>query len=215
MEDTTLLNLWKAQEKKLDKAMALNLFMLESMQKQKVQSKLNGLARFKTGAVILGIVWCLFLALLIYGNKFENIYFSTSISAILVFNILAVIVYIKHISLIRTIDYSQTITDTQQKLSRLQASTFNTRFLFLQTPFYTTWFWSTNMIMGSAIKFWLISVPVALLFTILAIWLFRNLVPEKMNKKWVRKLIKSTPEHTSIIEAQNFLNEIDEFKTQS
>jgi hypothetical protein len=104
MEDVTLLELWKAQEKKLDKTMALNFFMLESMQKQKAQSKLNGLARFKTGAVILGIVWCLFLALLVYGNRFENIYFSTSISAILVFNILAVIVYIKHISLIRTID---------------------------------------------------------------------------------------------------------------
>ena len=68
--------------------------------------------------------------------------------------------------------------------------------------------------MGSAIKFWLISVPIALLFTILAIWLYRNLVPEKMNKKWVRALIKSTPEHTAIMEAQNFLTEIEEFKNQ-
>jgi hypothetical protein len=70
------------------------------------------------------------------------------------------------------------------------------------------------MIMGSGIKFWLISVPIALFLTALAIWLFRNLVPEKMNNKLVRKFIKSTPEHTAITEAQNFLNEIDAFKNQ-
>ena len=213
MEDITLMNLWKAQEEKLDRTMRLNLFILESMQKQKAQSKLKGLARIKTGAVILGIAYILLLGLLIYGNQFTNIYFSISLGVILLFNVLAVLVYIQHISLIRHIDYGQSITDTQEKLSRLQASTFNTRFLFLQTPFYTTWFWSTDMITGGDIKFWLISVPVGLLLTVLAIWLYRNLRPENMHKKWVRALIKSNPEHKSIMEAQKFLNEIEEFTT--
>jgi hypothetical protein len=112
-------------------------------------------------------------------------------------------------------DYSQSITDTQEKLSRLQASTFNTRFLFLQTPFYTIWFWSADMITAAGIKFWLISVPVGLLLTVLAIWLYRNLKPENMHKKWVSAFIKRNPEHKSIIEAQEFLNEIEEFKTHS
>jgi hypothetical protein len=215
MEDITLMNLWKAQEEKLDRTMRLNLFLLESMQKQKAQSKLKGLARIKTSAVILGIVYILLLGLLIYGNQFKNIYFSISLGAILLFNVLAVIVYMQHISLIRHIDYSQSITDAQEKLSRLQASTFNTRFLFLQAPFYTTWFWSTGMIEAAGVKFWLISVPIALLFTLLAIWLYRNLTPENMHKKWVRTFIKSNPEHKSIMEAQEFLNEIDDFKSNS
>ena len=215
MEDITLINLWKAQEEKLDRTMRLNLFILESMQEQKAQSKLKGLARIKTGAVILGIAYIFLLGLLIYGNQFTNIYFSISLGVILMFNVLAVIVYMQHINLIRHIDYSQSITDTQKKLSRLQASTFNTRFLFLQTPFYTTWFWSTEMIEGSGIKFWLISVPIGLLLTVLAIWLYQNLKPENMHKKWVRGFIKRNPEHKSIIEAQEFLNEIEEFKTYS
>jgi hypothetical protein len=212
MEDITLKNLWKAQDEKLDRTMKINMYLLESLQKYKAESKLSSLARFKTWAVVLGVIWVLFLAVLIYGNQLQNIYFTVSVSIILLFNIAAVVVYIKHIALIRQMDYSQSITDTQKKLSKLQASTFNTRFLLLQTPFYTTWFWSTEMITGMGMKFWLISVPISLFFTLLAIWLYRNLVPQNMNKKWVRSLIRSTPEHTSVMEAQDFLNEIEEFK---
>jgi hypothetical protein len=213
MEDIVLMNIWKAQDEKLDRAMRLNFFLLESMQKQKAQSKLRGLARIKTGAVILGISYVLLLALLIYANQFKNIYFSISLGAILLFNVFAVVIYIQHINLIRHIDYSKSITVAQEKLSRLQASTFNTRFLFLQAPFYTTWFWSNGTVKAAGIKFWLISVPVGLLLTVLAIWLYKNLKPENMHKKWVSAFIKSNPEHKSIMEAQQFLNEIEEFKT--
>lgn len=211
MEDITLKNLWKAQEEKLDRTMKLNLFILESLQKQKAQSKLNSLARLKLVAVILGIVWALFLGLLIYGNQLQNVYFTVSVGMIMLITILAIAVYIKHIALIRQLDYSQSITDTQKKLSKLQASTFNSRFILLQTPFYTTWFWSTQMI-NTGIKFWLIAVPITLFFTLLTIWLYRNLTPGNMHKKWVKALIKNDPEHISIMEAQDFLNEIEEFK---
>ncbi|MBL0183310.1 MAG: hypothetical protein IPP96_13835 [Chitinophagaceae bacterium] len=47
---------------------------------------------------------------------------------------------------------------------------------------------------------------------LLAIWLYKNLTPGNMHKKWVRAMIKNTPEHTSIMDAQDFLAEIEEFK---
>ncbi len=212
MEDITLKNLWKAQDEKLEKTLKLNLYLLESLQKQKAESKLNRLARFKGWAVALGVIWVLLLGLLIYGNQLQNIYFTVSVGMIMLFNIAAVAIYIKHIVLIRQLDYSQSITVTQNKLSVLQASTFNLRFLLLQTPFYTTWFWSKAMINDMDMKFWFISVPITLLFTVLAIWLYKNLTFENMHKKWVRSLINSTPEHTAILEAQSFLQEIEEFK---
>lgn len=211
MDDITLKNLWKAQDEKLDRTMKLNLYILESLQKQKAQSKLNSLAKLKLVAVILGIVWALFLGVLIYGNQLQNIYFTVSVGMIMLITILAIAIYIKHIVLIRQLDYSQSITGTQKKLAKLQASTFSSRFILLQTPFYTTWFWSTEMI-NSGIKFWLIAVPITLLFTLLTIWVYRNLNPGKMHKKWVKALIKNDPEHISIMEAQDFLNEIEEFK---
>jgi hypothetical protein len=131
---------------------------------------------------------------------------------IMLITILAVAIYIKHIVLIKDLDYSQSITDTQKKLSKLQASTFNSRFILLQTPFYSTFFWSTGMIEGGGMKFWLIAVPITLLFTLLTIWLYRNLTPGNMHKKWVKALVKNDPEHISVMQAQDFLNEIEEFK---
>jgi hypothetical protein len=185
MEDITLKNLWKAQDEKLDRTMKQNLFIIESMQKQKAQSKLNGLARLKLFAVILGILWSLFLGVLIYGNQLQNMYFTVSVGMIMLITIAAVVAYIRHIALIKEMDYSQSITDTQKKLARLQASTFNNRFILLQTPFYTTWFWSTEMIQASVTKFCLIAVPITLVFTVITIWLYKNLTPLKMHKKWI------------------------------
>ncbi len=213
MEDITLKNLWKAQDEKLDRAMKLNLFMLESMQKQKAASKLNGLARLKLFAVILGIVWSLFLGVLVYGNQLQNMYFTVSAGMIILITIAATVAYIRHIVLIKELDYSQNITDTQKKLARLQASTFNNRFILLQTPFYTTWFWSTEMIQASVTKFCLIAVPITLLFTVLTIWLFKNLTPLKMHKQWVSYLLKNDPEQKPVIQAQKFLHDLEEFKT--
>jgi hypothetical protein len=215
MEDITLKNLWKAQDEKLDRTMKQNLFIIESIQKQKAKSRLKGLARLKLVAVILGILWALFLAVLIYGNRLQNIYFTVSLGMIILITIGATVAYIRHIVLIKQLDYSQSITDTQKKLAKLQASTFKNRFILLQTPFYTTWFWSTEMMQASVIKFCLIAVPITLLFTILTIWLYRNLTPLKMHKKWVSFLLKNDPEQAPVIQAQKFLNEIKEFRTAS
>jgi hypothetical protein len=215
MEDITLKTLWKAQDEKLDRTMKLNFFIMESMQKQKAQSKLNGLARLKLVAVILGILWALFLGVLIYGNQLRNMYFTVSVGMIMLITIAAIIAYIRHIVLIKGLDYSESITDTQKKLAKLQASTFSSRFILLQTPFYTTFFWSTEMIEASVTKFCLIAVPITLLFTILTIWLYKNLTPLKMHKKWVSYLLKNDPEQVPLLQAQKFLAEIEEFKKTS
>ncbi|MBK6380752.1 MAG: hypothetical protein IPF72_14095 [Chitinophagaceae bacterium] len=93
------------------------------------------MARLKLVAVILGILWTLFLGVLVYGNQLQNIYFTVSVGMIMLITIAAIAIYIKHIVLIKELDYSQSITDTQKKLAKLQASTFNNRFILLQTPF--------------------------------------------------------------------------------
>ena len=125
----------------------------------------------------------------------------------------AIAIYIKQIALIKQLNYSQPIADTQKKLAKLQASTFSSRFILLQTPFYTTWFWSSEMIQDSVVKFCFIAVPITLLFTVLTIWLYKNLTPENMHKKWVKYLINNDSERMPILKAQHFLNEIEEFTT--
>src|SRR5579859_4479517 len=169
MEDIELKNIWKAAaDQQLEQARllnlqswAVNLRTFEYLQTHKAKSKLDSLATFKVWVALLGVVWVLFLGILVYGNRMKNPYFTISVACILLFNVFAVAIYIKHIVLIRQIDYSQSITATQKKLTELQASTINVaRILFLQTPFFCTWFWHKSWIDYSSLNFWLIIFPI-------------------------------------------------------
>jgi hypothetical protein len=220
MEDVEFKKIWQAYDRKIEEARvlnlqswALNLRCFETLQVEKARTKLNALARFKGRVAVLGVLWVLFLAMLVYGNWFSNPYFTISVGIILLFNIVAVVVYIRHITVIRQINYGESITATQEKLAILKLSTVNsTRILMLQMPFYTTWFWHSNWINYSSGSFWLIAFPITLLFTWLAIFLYRNISLKNMHKKWLKLLMMAGPEYKPLLEAQAFMGEIDAFK---
>ncbi|MEO8416782.1 MAG: hypothetical protein ABI472_24165 [Ginsengibacter sp.] len=220
MDDMELKNIWKEYDQKMNEAKVLNLQSwvvnlktFEYLQTHKAQSKLRSLSSFKKWAIALGILWVLFLGILAYGNHFQNIFFTVSVIIIIFFSIVAIAVYIKHIVLINKINYSESVIDAQKKLTALQASTINVnRVLWLQMPFYTIFFWSVKWI-TSDYKFWLISFPLTLFFTFLAIWLYRNISIKNADKKWFRLLLGNI-EWTSIINAKRYLDEIEEFKKE-
>ena len=92
MEDIELQNIWQSYDRKIAEAQVLNaqswvlnLRCFENIQQQKAASKLNALVRHNIVAVVLGIVWVLFLGILVWGNRFKNVYFSFSVSMILLF----------------------------------------------------------------------------------------------------------------------------------
>jgi hypothetical protein len=221
MEEQDLINIWKSYDLKIEQAKilnmqswVLNLQWFESMQKNKAKAKMNSLAHFKTGAVMLGILYSLFLAVLIYGNQLKNIYFTISLILILLITVIVTGVYIKHIFLIRQIRYTESITHTQENLSRLQSSTINmTRIAWLQMPFYTTWFWNSYWIVHDPLSFWLIAFPVTVIFTLLTIWLYNNISMNNMNKKWFKALF-NTPEWKSVRKSMEFIKEIELFKEE-
>jgi len=213
MEDILLKELWKAQDAKLERSLELNMLLLSTMQKDRARTKLDKLARFKSTAFFLGVLWCAFLALLIYGNGFKNIWFEASVIAILLFNVFACVAYLRQVAFIKKLDYSDSIINTQKKLAGLQVSTINTtRILMLQAPFYTTWFYTTDLVLHD-LKFQLISIPITLLFVISSLWLYKKMTIENMNKKWLRSFMNLGPEYRSVTEARDFLQEIETFKT--
>ena len=221
MEEQELIDIWKSYDKKIEQAKilnmqswALNLQWFESMQTHKAKVKMNSLARFKTGAVILGIAYILFLSILIYGNQGRNMYFTISLFLIELITVIVTGAYIKHIVLIRQISYTENITDTQEKLSRLQSSTISmTRIAWLQMPFYTTWFWNSYWIFHDPRSFWLIAFPVTLIFVLLTIWLYYNISVKNMDKNWF-KILFNTPEWKSVRKSMEFIKEIELFKEE-
>lgn len=221
MEDQELKEIWAAYDRKLEEARILNLQSwvlnrrcFEELQTHKAKSKLSALASYTLVIIIIGIVYVLFLGLLVYGNHGKNIFFAVSIGMIALLTAMAIVVYIRHIVIIRQINYSDSITGTQEKLSTLQSSTINiARILWLQLPFWTTFFWSKEW-MSTDIKFWLITFPVTLLFTAAAIWLYKNISLRNSDRKWF-KILFSGREWTSVITAIAFMKEIEEFKQDS
>jgi len=218
MDDIELKNMWKAYDQKMEEAKILNLpswavtsKTFEYLKTHKAQSILKSLSTFKKWAVALGILWLLFLGILVYGTHFKNLYFTISVISIMLFTIIAIAVYIKHINLINQINYGESILDTQKKLTELQTSTIKmVRILWLQMPFYTTFYWNTKW-MNSDIQFWLIAFPITLFFTVLSIWLYRNISLKNADKKWI-KILLGDKEWTSIINAKRYLDEIEEYK---
>lgn len=222
MEDIELQKIWQQYDQQLSFSKAINLqswslhlHCVEMVQNQKTESKLSSLVKFKIWAVVLGVVWIFFLGALVYENQFRNPYFGISISAILLFNLYAVIAYISQIVLIKQINYDGPITAIQEKLARLEAATIaSTRILWLQMPFYTTWFWHSSWIHYNDPVFWLVIFPITFCFILLAVFLYQNIKAENLHKKWVRMLMMAGPEYKSVIEAGAFLKEIEAFKKE-
>ena len=220
MEDIELKNLFESYNHKLEESRvlnlqswALNLKSYEAMQSLKAKSKLRSLVNFKLVAVILGFIWVLFLGFLIYHSlEISKIFFVISASAIMLVTLVAVIVYIYHIVLIGKINNSENVLKTQENIAHLQLSTINiVRILFLQSPFYCTFWWNVSMIVNSPLSFWLISFPIGLLFALGSLWLYKNISIKNINKRWF-KILFNSPEWTLLVKANNFLEEINSFK---
>jgi hypothetical protein len=218
MEDAELKDIWKEYDRKLEEARmlnlqswALNLRWFETMQQQKMRSKMSWLAFIKVLMILAGMVWIYLLAwLLLHFFHRSSPFFVVSVGAILLFNMYGIVLYLRHLVLIRQINNSESVVGAQLKLAKLQASTlYSMRVLFLQTPFFSTFFYTVGLLHDT--WFLLIGPPVTLLLTAASIWLYRNLSSKNMHKKWFNKLLGS-PEWTYITRSMGFIEEIEAFK---
>ena len=132
----------------------------------------------------------------------------------MLFNIFAVAAYIRHLALLDQINIADSITQTQQKLSRIQASLNNVgRILILQAPLYCTFYYSDEMVAHAGTLFWLIQFVVVTFFVVVSVYLYRTLTMKNMHRKWVRRIMESFGGKT-LMRAMEFVNEIEEYKME-
>jgi Na+-driven multidrug efflux pump len=103
--------------------------------------------------------------------------------------------------------------DTQEKLAGLQSSIIRTlRITWVQLPFWSTFFISNALIRNGGRQFLMIQIPITLFFTIVAIFLYRNITVENAEKKkWVKGMIRGSG-IKSVSRAMDFMREIEDFK---
>ncbi|MCF6401483.1 hypothetical protein L3C95_01275 [Chitinophaga filiformis] len=218
MEDKTLKEMWANYDKKLEKSLALNHRLIIEIQTQKAKTALRPLKTVKIIAVILGILWVLFLSVLIFfalsAMTYYRHFFITSALAIIITTVAAIVVYIRQVVLIQQIDNSLNVLEVQRKLASLQSSTINiARILFLSAPFYTTFYINKSMFEHGTIGLWVLQLTVTTVLTIMSVWLYRNIRLENADKRWF-KFIFGSNEWTSVIKAMNFLKEIEAYKKE-
>lgn len=140
MENIELINIWKEQNAKIEKTLAINKLILKETISRKAKSSLNGLVRLTTAGIIAFVIYlnilgyALFYAITNYSSA--NNYFIVSVSAIALINIKGFVDYIKHLAWTKNINYDGSIMEIQKQLSKLQLSIIDHgKFMCLQFPF--------------------------------------------------------------------------------
>ncbi|GAB4021740.1 hypothetical protein GCM10028808_67520 [Spirosoma migulaei] len=214
MQDIELINLWKSYSQKLDDSLALNRKNAEDLTKIKVQSLLASMKPLKLFTLLVGILWVIFVdSLLIVLFPFVSPFFLVSAAIQVLLTKLAIGIYLYQLILIQQVDISEPIIKTQDTLARLTASTlWVTRLLFLQLPVWTTFYLTTRLVENGTGAFYLVQSAITLAFTILAIWLFRNINYANRDKQWF-KLVFEGKEWSPVMKSMELLNQIEAYKT--
>lgn len=219
MENTELITIWKQQNDKIEKVLAINERLLKEVINDKARSSLKSLIKLKTAGIIAFIFYLLLLSyILVYAlSNYSSAwnYFIVSISVITLVNLKGFLDYIKHLVWTKNINYNGTVMEIQQQLSRLQLSIIkHARTMCLQFPFYTT-FYLSNQWFPQEIGYGYITFQIFLTgsFTYFSYWLYKNHITENLSKKWFRNMIAGSG-GKSVMKAIEFYKEMEEFKKE-
>ncbi len=217
MEDEYLKGVWNSPDQEMEQFIERQDPAFEMDQLKKAKAKLKSLLFPKIVGIVLGFGWMSFMFLLLYlsfhhsPNSLGKFFFTGSIGLIFLSTGIAVFLYAKDIFTIQQIDHSGSVTLTQRKLAELNDSILKSvRISWLQLPFYTTFYLNEGLLSHGGPVFWIIQILATGTTMWLAIWLFRNINSNNTNNNWVRNFMSGYGFH-SVIQAREFLNEIDTF----
>jgi hypothetical protein len=214
MNEAELKSIWQSYDKKIEMILEINKRQLYALQTEKAESKIRSFVKGHTAVMILGIVWIIFLSFLVY-HSLDKFYFSLSVSLLIVFNIFAVIAYIRHIAILTSVSIEESITETQRKISLVRTSdNLVGRILLLQTPLYCTWWYTEDLVQNGCVFFWTVNAIIVGLFTAASIFLFIKLSPNNQSARWLRWTNKYFGSE-KLTKASEFLQEIEEFKKEN
>ncbi|RPD39167.1 hypothetical protein [Chitinophaga barathri] len=212
-EKDELLELWKSYDDRLERSLRLNEQVLEKLETLRVTTSFDRVVRLKTGAVVFGMFWNAFLVFLIY-HTWREPFFTISAGLSFMINIYAMIEYVRQITMIRSLDFSAPVTETQALLNKLLISVIQVmRVIPLSLPLYTTFYIKLYMIGNAGTAYWIIQTLVTAGAVALSAWLYKYISIENRNSRIVNVLIRDDGGR-SIAKAEQFLEEITAFRKE-
>ena len=216
MKESELKQYWAAANEKLEMSLQISKINTDELNQLKVYHFISEMKAIKLFTLICGISWvgigsAILSRIFIYQYTYANKFFLFSASIQIALTAIAVIVYLYQIITIYSVDITEPVLKTQEKLSRLRSSTlWIARILLLQLPVWTTFYWNESMLENGSLLLWFIQTLVTLFFTFAALWLFFNIKIENRDKKWFR-LIFEGKEWTPLMRAMELSQQIKEY----
>ncbi|MEO0468312.1 MAG: hypothetical protein AAF206_01730 [Bacteroidota bacterium] len=213
MEELDLKALWQSYNHKLDHSIRLNQELLMEAKMTKVRRLLSAVRPVRIFAVITGIIWVLFLYLVLKVAWHADNYFLLVSAGIhtLVIHILLVI-SIFHLFLIYDMRQSEFVLKTQKQLAQFRQSTLlGIRLSALQMPVFTTFYLSEGFLINGGPIMWTVHAALFISFAAVGIWAFRNFVPANRDKKWFQFIVGDR-ETEALDKAEDLLDQIGEWE---
>lgn len=217
MKDLELIGIWKEQNAKIEKTLAINQFLLKEMINSKAKTALRSLINLKIAGILAYVFYLLLLGyVLVYAisnySSASN-YFIVSISAIALISLKGFIDYTKHLALTENINYEGSVMEIQKQLSNLQLSIIDhAKIMCLQLPFFTTFYLSDDWFPQEVgLPYIIFQIILTGSFIYFSFWLYKNHKVENLNKKWFRNLIAGSG-GKSVQKAVEFYREMDDFE---
>ena len=219
MENIDFINIWKEQDAKIEKSLAINKYLLKEATNRKAESILGNLVKLKTAGIIAFVLYLIFLGyLLVYAisnySSASN-YFIVSVAAIALINLKGFTDYVRHLAMAKNINYDGSVMDIQKQLSKLQLSIINhSKIMCLQFPFFTTFYLSNAWFPQDVpLPYIIFQIAITGSFIYFSYFLYKNSKPENLNKKWFRNLIAGSG-GKSVEKAIEFYREMEEFEKE-
>ncbi|MBC3846365.1 hypothetical protein H8K90_08240 [Winogradskyella echinorum] len=217
MEQLDIQKLWKQSEALLEENRTLNLALLKELKLSKAKSSLNRLLFLPISTLVFYIILG-FYAIYFAVNHSEQWYFAFSGVVVTFFSFWFVIVALKQLYLILSIDYTEAVIKIQKTLAELKTSVIqNLRiaaWLLPFGPFIAVFFFKVifNVDVMSLLNFnMLISFGIStVILEIISLFLLRALHPKRLSERWLNWLLQGNG--SQVIKALQYLDAIQEFK---
>ena len=217
MNELELKALWQETNLRLEQSIEISQKQNEEIIHLKVSHFIFSMKPIKIFTIIAGVLWVgigIPFLVDIYLNHFHaaNKFFLFSATVQVAITAVALSIYLYQMILIYKVDISLPVLSTQETLAKLLTSTlWSGRILFLELPVWATMFLSGSIFQSGNMTYLIVSGLVTVLFTVLAVWLFRNISFRNRDKKWFR-LIFQGRKWVPIMRGMELLEEAEEFK---
>ena len=219
MDQSEIINLWKAYDRKLEASLMLNKSNAIEITRLKTKSLLSSMTPLKIFTIIVGMLWVgiggtIVVNLFVHAYASVSPFFLYSAAFQLLLTAIGIGIYLYQLVLIHQMDITDTLIKTQKRLTQLKSSTlWVARILLLQLPAWTTFYWSMDLIKSGHLPYIFLNSVVTLLAIAFSLWLFINIRYENREKKWF-KLIFEGKEWTPVIKAIELHKEIEAFERE-